>query len=162
LQESENTAVVRACECGHLRSRPPGVKGSRRGGASAAPRAGLRAQAEACRRLAGTLHVTGPLTCQITMRAILDVIILVLNLYIYVVIAAAIFSWLIAFNVVNARNQAVRVIGEFLYGITEPVLRPIRAFLPSFGGIDISPIVLFIIIILIERVIEYYIYPNVF
>ena len=96
------------------------------------------------------------------MRAILDVIILVLNLYIYIVLAAAIFSWLIAFNVVNVRNQAVRVIGEFLYGITEPVLRPIRSVLPSFGGIDISPLVLFIIIILIERVIEYYIYPNVF
>jgi YggT family protein len=96
------------------------------------------------------------------MRALLDIIILVLNLYIYIVIAAAILSWLIAFNIVNTRNHAVAVIGEFLYRITEPVLRPIRSFLPDLGGIDISPIVLFLIIILIEKVIDYYIYPYVF
>jgi YggT family protein len=96
------------------------------------------------------------------MRALLDIIILVLNLYIYIVIAAAILSWLIAFNIVNTRNHAVAVIGEFLYRITEPVLRPIRSVLPDLGGIDISPIILFLIIILIEKVIDYYIYPYVF
>ena len=96
------------------------------------------------------------------MRALLDVILLVLNLYIYVVIAAAILSWLVAFNVVNPRNQFVAMVGDFLYRITEPVLRPIRNALPNLGGIDISPIILFLIIILIERVIIYYIYPNVF
>ena len=95
------------------------------------------------------------------MRALLDVILLVLNLYIYVVIAAAILSWLVAFNVVNPRNQFVAMVGDFLYRITEPVLRPIRNALPNLGGIDISPIILFLIIILIERVIIYYIYPNV-
>jgi YggT family protein len=96
------------------------------------------------------------------MRALLDVILLVLNLYIYVVIAAAILSWLVAFNVVNPRNQFVAMVGDFLYRITEPVLRPIRNALPNLGGIDISPIILFLIIILIERVIIYYIYPYVF
>jgi YggT family protein len=96
------------------------------------------------------------------MRALLDVILLVLNLYIYVVIAAAILSWLVAFNVVNPRNQFVAMVGDFLYRITEPVLRPIRNALPNLGGIDISPIILFLIIILIERVIVYYIYPYVF
>ena len=55
----------------------------------------------------------------------------------------------------------VAAVAEFLYRITEPVLRPIRSFLPNLGGIDISPIILFLIIILIERVIIYYIYPNV-
>jgi YggT family protein len=96
------------------------------------------------------------------MRAILDVILIVLDLYIYIVIAAAVLSWLVAFNVVNPRNQFVAMVGEFLYRITEPVLRPIRNMLPAMGGIDISPIILFLIIILIERVIVYYIYPNVF
>jgi YggT family protein len=96
------------------------------------------------------------------MRALLDVILIVLDLYIYIVIAAAVLSWLVAFNVVNPRNQFVAVIGEFLYRITEPVLRPIRNMLPAMGGIDISPIILFLIIILIQRVIVYYIYPNVF
>ena len=96
------------------------------------------------------------------MRALLDVIDIVLNLYIYIVIAAAVLSWLVAFNVVNPRNQFVAMIGDFLYRITEPVLRPIRNMLPNLGGIDISPIVLFLIIILIQRIIGYYIYPYVF
>ena len=95
------------------------------------------------------------------MRALLDVILLVLNLYIYVVIAAAILSWLVAFNVVNPRNQFVAMVGDFLYRITEPVLAPIRNFLPNLGGIDISPIILILIIMFLERVIMYYIYPNV-
>ena len=86
----------------------------------------------------------------------------VITLYIWILIAAAVLSWLVAFNVVNARNPAVAMIGEFLFRITEPVLRPIRAMLPNLGGIDISPIILFLIIILIERVIIYYIYPYVF
>jgi len=64
--------------------------------------------------------------------------------------------------VVNPRNQFVAMVGDFLYRITEPVLRPIRNALPNLGGIDISPIILFLIIILIERVIVYYIYPYVF
>ena len=96
------------------------------------------------------------------MRALLDVIIMLLQLYIYLLVAAAILSWLIAFNVVNTRNQFVAMAAEFLYRITEPALRPIRSVLPSFGGIDVSPVVLILIIILIERVIYYYIYPNVF
>jgi YggT family protein len=96
------------------------------------------------------------------MRALLDVIVLVLDLYIYVVIVAAVLSWLVVFNVVNPRNQLVAMLGEFLFRITDPVLRPIRNMLPPMGGIDISPIVLFLIIILIEKVIQYYIYPNVF
>ena len=96
------------------------------------------------------------------MRALLDVIVLLLNLYIYLLVAAAVLSWLVAFNVVNTRNQFVAMVGEFLYRITEPVLRPIRNALPNLGGLDISPVILILIIILIERVIYYYIYPNVF
>lgn len=95
------------------------------------------------------------------MRALLDVILIALQIYIWLVVAAAILSWLVAFNVVNTRNPFVAAVGEFLYRITEPTLRPIRAFLPNFGGIDISPLILFLIIILIERVILYYIYPYV-
>jgi YggT family protein len=96
------------------------------------------------------------------MRALFLVIDLALELYIWIVIAAAIFSWLVAFHVVNTRNQAIGMIGEFLYRITEPVLRPIRNFLPNLGGIDISPVVLFLIIIFIRYVIALYILPNVY
>jgi YggT family protein len=95
------------------------------------------------------------------MRAILDIILVVLDLYVWLLIASAILSWLIAFNVVNTRNQFVAAVAEFLYKITEPVLRPIRNFLPSFGGLDISPIIVILIIMFIQRVIGYYIYPNV-
>ena len=96
------------------------------------------------------------------MRALLDVILLALDLYTYVVIAAVILSWLIAFNVINTYNGVVRSIVTAVNALTEPVLRPIRQMLPSFGGLDISPIVLFLIIFLIERIIVQYIYPNVF
>ena len=61
------------------------------------------------------------------MRAVLDIIIIVLDLYVWLLIASAILSWLVAFNVVNTRNQFVGAIVEFLYRITEPVLRPIRS-----------------------------------
>jgi YggT family protein len=96
------------------------------------------------------------------MRAILDIILIVLNLYVWLLIASAILSWLIAFNVVNTRNQFVAMVGDFLFRLTEPVLRPIRNMLPNLGGIDVSPVILILLIILIQRVIELYIYPNVF
>jgi YggT family protein len=96
------------------------------------------------------------------MRAILDLILLILHLYVWLLIAAAVLSWLIAFNVVNMRNQAVSMVGEFLYRITEPLLRPIRQMMPNLGGIDISPVILILIIFLIENIIVRYIYPNVF
>jgi YggT family protein len=95
------------------------------------------------------------------MRALFLVIDLALEIYIWIVIAAAIFSWLIAFNVVNTRNPIVHAIGDFLYRVTEPVLRPIRNMLPNLGGIDISPVILFLIIIFIRYVIALYILPNV-
>ena len=87
------------------------------------------------------------------MRAILDIVLIVLDLYVWL---------LIAFNVVNTRNQFVASVAEFLYRITEPLLAPIRRMLPSFGGLDISPIILILIIMFIQRVITYYIYPSVF
>ena len=95
------------------------------------------------------------------MRPIVFILIQVINLYIYLLIASAILSWLIAFNVVNTRNQFVAAVSEFLYRITEPVLRPIRNVIPAFGGLDISPIIVILIILFIQRVITYYIYPNV-
>ena len=96
------------------------------------------------------------------MRALFLVIDIALQLYIWLLIAAAVLSWLVAFNVVNTRNQFVAMIGNFLYGITEPVLRPIRNMLPAMGGIDISPIILILIIIFIRFCIQLYILPNVF
>ena len=95
------------------------------------------------------------------MRALLEVILVVLQIYVWLVIAQAVVSWLIAFNVVNTRNQFVAMLWDFLYRITEPVLGPIRRLMPNLGGIDISPVILILLIFFIERVIELYIYPNV-
>lgn len=95
------------------------------------------------------------------MRALLEVILIALDIYVWLLIASAVLSWLIAFNVVNTRNQFVATLADFLYRITEPALTPIRSIMPNLGGIDISPVVLILIIIFIEKVIVTYVYPNV-
>ena len=77
-----------------------------------------------------------------------------IELYIWVIIIGAILSWLIAFNILNTSNQAVYTIIDFLYRITEPALRPIRKFLPNFGGIDISPVVLILGLIFVQMVLS--------
>ena len=93
------------------------------------------------------------------MRALLDLILLILQLYTWVIIAVAVLSWLIAFHVINIHNEFVRSIWNALNALTEPLLRPIRNCLPYFGGLDISPIILLLIIFFLERIIEYYLYP---
>ena len=78
----------------------------------------------------------------------------VLNLYWWAVILAAVMSNLIAFGVLDTRNRLVWTVTDFLYRITEPALRRIRAFLPSFGGIDLSPLVLLLLIWVARAVVE--------
>jgi len=85
----------------------------------------------------------------------------IITLYIWILIASAILSWLVAFNVVNARNPVVANVGEFLYRITEPALRPIRALLPNLGGIDISPVILILLLLFLQRII-FWIYVRLF
>jgi len=96
------------------------------------------------------------------MRALLDVVMAVLQIYWFVVIAMIIMSWLISFNIVNTRNQFVDQVWRTLNALTEPVLAPIRRRMPNFSGLDISPIILFLIILFIQQVIIRYGYPNVF
>ena len=85
----------------------------------------------------------------------------VITIYIWLLIAAAVLSWLIAFNVVNTRNQIVASIGEFLYRITEPAQRPIRNLLPNLGGIDISPVILILLLLFIRQFI-FWLYIRLF
>jgi YggT family protein len=75
----------------------------------------------------------------------------VLELYIWVIIASVVLSWLIAFNVINTRNSFVYQIGDFLNRATEPALRPLRGFLPNLGGIDIAPVVLILLLVFARR-----------
>ena len=66
------------------------------------------------------------------------------TLYFWIIVARVVLSWLTAFNVVNPYNQFIRTIQTFCYRATEPLMAPIRRFLPDLGGLDISPIILLI------------------
>ncbi|MFN3546208.1 MAG: YggT family protein [Mesorhizobium sp.] len=87
------------------------------------------------------------------MVALIQTLLLALDIYWWLIIASAIFSWLFAFNVINTRNQFVATIGDFLYRVTEPALRPIRRIMPDLGGIDISPIILLLILFFVRQLI---------
>ena len=95
------------------------------------------------------------------MRALLDVILLALDLYTWVIIGVAVLSWLLAFNIINIHNDFVRSIWNGLNALTEPLLRPIRNVLPAMGGLDISPIILLLVIYFLQRIISYNLYPLV-
>ena len=75
---------------------------------------------------------------------------LVLNLYMWCFILSAVLSWLIAFNVINTHNRFIYTIGDTLYRLTEPILRPIRKFLPNLGGIDFSPVIAILVLIFLK------------
>jgi YggT family protein len=95
------------------------------------------------------------------MNPFLWLISTIIDIYIWILIASAVLSWLVAFNVVNTRNPIVHAIGEFLYRITEPALRPIRNMLPNLGGIDISPVVLIIGLLFVRQFI-FWLYIRLF
>jgi YggT family protein len=84
------------------------------------------------------------------ISALFELLYYIINLFKWAVILAALFSMLAAFGVLDTRNRVVWMIGDFLYRVTEPVLRPVRNFLPNFGGIDLSP---WAVVILIQIVI---------
>lgn len=92
---------------------------------------------------------------------LLQFIDLVLQLIIYIIIAQVIVSWLLAFNILNMSNRFVATIANALYQITEPLLGPLRRIIPAFGGLDISPIVLFLAIYFIRLVILYPMMNNI-
>lgn len=80
------------------------------------------------------------------MAAIATLINYAITFYVICLVASAIMSWLVAFNVINPYNQFARSVGTFLYRITEPALQPIRRILPDLGGIDISPVILIVLL----------------
>ena len=84
----------------------------------------------------------------------------VIELVTWVVIASAIVSWLVAFGVVNMRNQFIRMVVETLYRLTEPMLRPIRRMMPNLGGVDISPVVLLLGLFFLREALRYYVWPH--
>jgi YggT family protein len=82
-----------------------------------------------------------------------SIILMLLNLFWWAVILAAVVSTLISFNVLDTRNRAIWAIADFLYRLTEPALRPIRRWMPNLGPVDISPIILLILIYAAEALV---------
>jgi len=82
---------------------------------------------------------------------VIELISAVIQIFIWMLIVSAILSWLTAFGVVNRYNRVVATIGDTLYRLTDPVLRPIRSILPNLGGVDVSPIVAILILTFIDR-----------
>jgi YggT family protein len=87
------------------------------------------------------------------MIPLIQFIAMVITLYIYVIIASAILSWLIAFNVVNTQNRFVFMVADGLHRLTEPALAPLRRWVPDLGGIDITPIILILLLIFLRDVV---------
>jgi YggT family protein len=85
-----------------------------------------------------------------SMNPIFFLLIEVLEIYKWIVLAAVVVSWLIAFNVINTYNNFVRSLLHLLSALTEPVFRRVRKFLPPMGGLDLSPIVVFVLIITLQ------------
>ena len=80
------------------------------------------------------------------MYAFLRLVDTLISIFIWLLIAQAVLSWLVAFGIVNRYNRVVATIGDFLWRVTEPLLRPIRRVLPDLGGIDISPVILILLL----------------
>lgn len=80
------------------------------------------------------------------MIALFNLINTVFSLYLFIIFVSIILSWLIAFDVVNMRNQLVRTVYDVTNALTEPLLRPIRRLLPDMGGIDLSPLILILLL----------------
>ncbi len=90
------------------------------------------------------------------MQSLLGLIDIILSLYGWAVLIAVILSWLITFNVINTSNRPVYMIVDFFYRITEPVFRWVRRFIPSFGSLDISPIVVLLAIWFLRSLLREY------
>ena len=85
------------------------------------------------------------------MYALLSLVHTVITIYIWLLIIQAVLSWLVAFGIVNRHNRAVAMAGDFLWRVTDPLLRPIRRILPDLGGIDISPVILILLLWFIDN-----------
>ena len=96
------------------------------------------------------------------MKSILILLDSVVTIYIWILIINALLSWLIAFNVLNTSNRLVYSLLDISYKITDPLLRPIRNFLPNLGNIDVSPVVLILLLMFLRNLIFEYLAPGMF
>ncbi len=96
------------------------------------------------------------------MKSVLILLDSVVTIYIWILIINALLSWLIAFNVLNTSNRLVYSLLDISYKITDPLLRPIRNFLPNLGNIDVSPVVLILLLMFLRNLIFEYLAPGMF
>ena len=96
------------------------------------------------------------------MKSVLILLDSVITIYIWILIINALLSWLIAFNVLNTSNRLVYSLLDISYKMTDPLLRPIRNFLPNLGNIDISPVVLILLLMFLRNLIFEYLAPGMF
>jgi len=89
----------------------------------------------------------------VVLGPLIQVALIVIELYMWAVIIGVVLSWLVTFNVVNTSNRFVVLVGDFIYRLTEPLLEPIRRMLPNLGGLDLSPMVLILGLIFVRGVI---------
>ena len=94
----------------------------------------------------------------VILGPLLQVILIIIELYMWAVIIGVVLSWLVAFNVVNTSNSFVYLVGDFIYRITEPLQGPLRRMLPNLGGLDLSPMVLILGLIFLRGVISNLLY----
>jgi|TARA_B100001013_G_scaffold207222_1_gene125800 YggT family protein len=96
------------------------------------------------------------------MQSVLILLDSVVTIYIWILIINALLSWLIAFNVLNTSNRLVYSLLDISYKMTDPLLKPIRNFLPNLGNIDISPVVLILLLMFLRNLIFEFLAPAMF
>jgi len=96
------------------------------------------------------------------MKSIFVLLDSVITIYLWIIIINAILSWLVAFNVLNTQNRFVFSILEATYKLTDPVLNKIRRFIPTFGSIDISPVILILLLMFLRNIIFEIFAPSLF
>jgi YggT family protein len=108
-------------------------------------------------RAAGGLSASEEDGSMISLAILVDKVI---DIYTWIVIASAIMSWLVAFGVVNTRNQFIHTVVDVLYRVTEPALRPIRRIMPNLGGVDISPVILLLLLFFLRSLLSEYVFSS--
>ena len=96
------------------------------------------------------------------MNSLLGLIIQIIDLYKLVLIIYIILTWMINFNVINTSNRFVYSVMDILYRLSEPSLRQVRRYIPAFGNIDISPIIVFLLLMFFQRLLFYYFGPGAY
>ncbi len=96
------------------------------------------------------------------MKSIFILLDSIITIYLWIIIINAILSWLVAFNILNTQNRFVFAVLDATYKMTDPVLNKIRKFIPTFGSIDVSPVVLILLLMFLRNVIFEIFAPGLF